>query len=152
VMTSNRLSAAQTAAILLVLVQQLFVTVRHIEARPMLSSYDMYSATYATPEDYEAASNLVYRVVDASATPPVDLTGCVVDDRVAAIARSAIAGSGDDLALLKHAIGGCVQRRPDVRRVALEGDRQVFIWAESRFAWKRRLDIVGPFDARLLRD
>jgi hypothetical protein len=140
------------SVILLVIGQQFLVTVQHIEARPMLSSYDMYSATYATPEAYEAASNLVYRVVDVSGGHPVDLPGCVVDDRVAAIARSGIAGNADDLALLKHAIAGCVRERPDVQRVALEGDRQVFVWGEARFDWKRRLDVVGPFDARLLRD
>jgi hypothetical protein len=148
----GRLSLAQLALILAVAGQQLFISASHVEARPMFSSYDMYSTTYATPEAYEAASNLVYRVVDASEGGAVDLPGCVVDDRVAAIARNAIAGNQEDLALLRRAIGRCVTGRPDVRRVALEGDREVFIWEESRFAWKRRLDVVGPFDADLIRD
>jgi hypothetical protein len=149
---SRQLSVAQVTVILVVIGQQLLVTVQHMEARPLLSSYDMYSATYATPEDYEAASNLVYRVVDVSDGDAVDLPGCVVDDHVAAIARRGIGGNSDDLALLKHAIGGCVRERPEVRRVALEGDRQVFVWDEGRFDWKRWLDVVGPFDASLLRD
>lgn len=145
------ITVAQVAAILLVIGQQLFITARHLEARPMFSKYDMYSTTYASPEDYEAASNLEYRVVDVSSGPASDLPGCVVDDRVAEIARGAAVRNADAVRLLKQAIAGCLQGRPQVRLIALEGDRQVFVWSESRFVWKRRLDVIGPIDAELLR-
>jgi hypothetical protein len=145
------ITAAQLAAMCLVVVQQLVATVMHVEARPMFSSYDMYATTYASAEDYEAASNLVYRVVAVAEGRSLDLPGCVVDDTVAAIARRALEGSADDLQLLRKAVGGCLRSTPDVRQVALEGDRQVFLWNESRFTWKRRLDVIGPMDADRLR-
>jgi hypothetical protein len=145
-------TAAQLAAICLVIVQQLVVTAMHVEARPMFSSYDMYSTTYASATDYEAASNLVYRVVAVSHGHSTDLPGCIVDDRMAAIARRALEGSGDDLQLLRLGLAGCLRATPGVRQVALEGDRQVFLRNESRFAWKRRLDVIGPIEADRLRD
>jgi hypothetical protein len=43
-------------------------------------------------------------------------------------------------------------RHGSVRQVALEGDRQVFLWNESRFTWQRRLDVIGPIDADRLRE
>jgi hypothetical protein len=146
------ITAAQLAAMCIVVVQQLVATVMHVEARPMFSSYDMYATTYASAEDYEAASNLVYRVVAVAEGRSQDLPGCVVDDTVAGIARRALEGSADDLQLLRTAVGGCLRSTPDVRQVALEGDRQVFLWNESRFTWKRRLDVIGPIDADRLRE
>jgi hypothetical protein len=146
------ITAAQLAAICLVAVQQIVATVMHVEGRPLFSSYDMYSTTYGSPEDYEAASNLVYRVVAVADGRSRDLPGCVVDDTVAAIARRALGGSADDLRLLRAAVGDCLRSSPEVRQVALEGDRQVFLWNESRFAWKRRLDVIGPIEADRLRE
>jgi hypothetical protein len=146
------ITAAQLAAICFVVLQQLVTTARHVEARPLFSTYDMYSTTYASVEDYEAASNLVYRVVAVANGRSSDLPGCVVDDTVAAIARRALEGSADDLRLLRTAVGGCLRSTPGVRQVALEGDRQVFLWNESRFAWKRRLDVIGPIEADRLRE
>jgi hypothetical protein len=127
-------------------------TAMRIEARPMFSAYDMYATTYATPEAYEAASNLVYRVVDVADGRSRDLPGCVVDDTIAAMARRALEGSADDLQLFRKAVGECLRSAPDVRQVALEGDRQVFLWNEARFVWKRRLDVIGPIEADRLRE
>jgi len=146
------ITAAQLAAICMVIVQQLVTTAMHVEARPIFSTYDMYSTTYASWEDYEAASNLVYRVVAVSNGQSTDLPGCIVDDTIAAIARRTLEGSGNDLGLLQRALGGCLRSTPGVRQVALEGDRQVFLRNESRFAWKRRLDVIGPIEADRLRD
>jgi hypothetical protein len=148
----SRIPGAQFAAVVLVVVQQLIVTGMHVEARPMFSSYDMYSTTYASWADYEAASNLTYRVVAVSDGRSADVPGCTVDDTVAAIARRALEGSERDLQLLQWALRGCLRSKPDVQQIALEGDRQVFLRNESRFAWKRRLDVIGPIDADRLRD
>lgn len=146
------ITGAQLAAICFVIVQQVAVSAMHVEARPIFSAYDMYSTTYDSWADYEAASNLVYRVVAVSDGRSTDLPGCVVNDTVAAIARRAVEGSSDDMRLLRRAVGGCLRSTPDVRQVALEGDRQVFLSNESRFAWKRRLDVIGPIDADRLRE
>jgi hypothetical protein len=149
---TSGITGAQLAAIGLVIVQQVAVSTMHVEARPVFSAYDMYSTTYGSWTDYEAASNLVYRVVSVSDGRSTDLPGCIVDDTVAAIARRAVDGSADDLRLLQRALGGCLRSTPGVRQVALEGDRQVFLWNESRFAWKRRLDVIGPIEADRLRE
>jgi hypothetical protein len=151
-MRPSGITAAQVAAICVLVGQQIVATAMRIEARPMFSAYDMYATTYATPEAYEAASNLVYRVVDVADGRSRDLPGCVVDDTIAAMARRALEGSADDLQLFRKAVGECLRSAPDVRQVALEGDRQVFLWNEARFVWKRRLDVIGPIEADRLRE
>jgi hypothetical protein len=145
------LTTAQMAAVAAVIAQQIVVSARHVEARPLLSAYDMYSATYASPDDYEAASNLEYRIVARSAEGWADVPGCIVDDRAAAIARLAFAGSPADRGRLRDLVGPCLRGRPGVEQIRLEGDRQVFDWASSRFEWKRRLDVIGPIDADVVR-
>jgi hypothetical protein len=145
------LTAAQAAAVALIVAQQLVASAAAIEARPLLSAYDMYSATYDSPDDYEAASNLEYRIVAGSGGAWADVPGCVVSDRAAEIARLASAGSAPHQAMLRDLVGPCLRDRPDVERIRLEGDRQVFDWTSSRFEWKRRLDVIGPLDAAPLR-
>ena len=54
--------AAITVTVAL-LAQQAFVSAFRLEMSPLVSSYDMYSTTYASPEDYERKSNQVYWVV-----------------------------------------------------------------------------------------
>ena len=149
--TGRSLTTAQMAAVAAVIAQQIVVSAGHVEARPLLSAYDMYSATYASPEDYEAASNLEYRIVARAAAGWADVPGCIVDDRAAGIARLAAAGSPADRERLKDLVGPCLRGRPDVEQIRLEGDRQVFDWASSRFEWKRRLDVIGPIDADVVR-
>jgi hypothetical protein len=77
------LAPAQLVFIVLIAVQQALVSVSGTEARPLASQYDMYSATYATPYEYEMSENLVYRVIVSSAGTSYQLPDCQLDDDTA---------------------------------------------------------------------
>jgi len=88
--------------------QQVIVSLLRIEGSPVLSSYDMYSTTYASPEDYEKNAGAAYWVVgldDAGRTHRCRITladaeavgregGVVGDQRVAITGRR---GGRDDV-------------------------------------------------------
>jgi hypothetical protein len=147
-----RLTRAQAVAIVAVIVQQLVVSLFHVEARPLLSAYDMYSATYTTPEEFEDARNLVYRVVLYEGDRARDLPGCFVDDRSAPLLSSAAGGAADARARLHGVIRECGAIPASVTAIALEGDREVYDWDSGRFEWKRRLDVIGPVPADWIRE
>jgi hypothetical protein len=142
----------EMAAVLCVIGQQVYVSTRQVEARPFLTAYDMYSTTYGSPEDYEAATNLVYRVVGISADDASDLPGCIIDDAAARTVEAASRGDARAREQVKALIGPCVSDRPDVTMVRLEGDRQVYDWQQRRFHWRKRLDVVGPLRVDWLRE
>lgn len=139
-----RLRAVELVLVLFVVAQQIYVCAMHLEARPVFSAYDMYSTTYETREDYEAASNLVYRVVGIAGHEPVELPGCVVDDAGVRAFEAAAGGDARAQARLKGLLAPCLAERKDVTMLRLEGDRQVYDWEHRRFEWRRRLEVIGP--------
>lgn len=56
----NGLRRWQTAAVVLLVLQQILATAYKIESPPMLSAYDMYSTTYDSPEQYEEKADTRY--------------------------------------------------------------------------------------------
>ena len=145
------LSGAHFAVVVLLVAQQFVASAFHIEARPLTSAYDMYSATYGSAEDYENASNLVYRVVVYDGDQMRELPGCLVDDHAATTLPAAAAGASDERERLRSLIGPCLEAQTSVSTIALEGDRQVYNWKERRFEMRRRIDVIGPFSAEWLR-
>jgi hypothetical protein len=139
-----RLRAVELVVVLVIVGQQVYASAMHVEARPVITAYDMYSTTYDTPDDYEAASNLVYRVVGIEGRQPVELAGCVVDDAAVRQFEAASGGDAGARARVKGLLGPCLSKHPGVTMVRLEGDRQVYDWEQRRFEWRRRLDVVGP--------
>ena len=139
-----RLRPVELMVVLFIVGQQLYASARHVEARPVFTAYDMYSTTYDTPEDYEAASNLVYRVVGIVGQQPVELPGCIVDDAAVRELEAAAGGDAGARARMKGLLGPCLSKRPGVNVVRLEGDRQVYDWEARRFEWRRRLEVIGP--------
>jgi hypothetical protein len=139
-----RLRPAEVLAVLFVIGQQVYVSGQHVEARPLFTAYDMYSTTYANPDDYEAAGNLVYRVVAVSENEAADRPGCVVDDAGAHAVAAAAQGDQRARARVRGLLGSCFAERRGVTMVRLEGDRQVYDWQQRRFHWQRRLDVIGP--------
>jgi hypothetical protein len=135
------------AVVIVVLAQQLVVSATSFEARPLLSAYDMYSATYRTAEEYENATNLVYRVVAYDNGTRRELPSCTVDDRTAAALPAAAAGAPAERARLRALLRRCLQASDAVTAFALEGDREVYNWKERRFEVKRALHIIGPVSA-----
>jgi len=141
---------AQAAAVIFVLVQQIVITTRHVEARPLFSTYDMYSTTYADAQQYEAKSNLVYRVVGVTAGGTrVPLEDCQMSD-AEAVALAPAPGQAPLDSLGMDIVRSCLEGRPDVAAVVLEGDRRVYDWDAGGFSWKRALDTRGPLDVATL--
>jgi hypothetical protein len=136
------LAPLQLAAVVLVAVQQALVSASGTEARPLASQYDMYSATYATPYEYEASENLVYRVIVSRAGKAYELQDCELDDTTAERFRSALeAGKAEHAAGL--VLRDC-RADSDVAAVTLRGDRHVYDWDAEQFTWRKGIDHIGP--------
>jgi hypothetical protein len=144
VTTPVTLRTAELLIVLFVIAQQLYVSGRHVEARPLFTAYDMYSTTYSGPDAYEAASNLLYRVLEVDKNGTTDLPGCVVDEAGARALTAAAEGDEGARARVRGLLGPCLPERRGVSMVRLEGDRQVYDWEERRFHWRRRLEVIGP--------
>jgi hypothetical protein len=138
--------------VLFVIGQQVYASVMHVEARPLVTAYDMYSTTYNTRDDYEAASNLVYRVVGITGQEAADLPDCVVDDVAVRAFEAAVKGDEHARARMRGLLGPCLGERPAVTMVRLEGDRQVYNWERRRFEWRRRLEVIGPVRVDWMRE
>jgi hypothetical protein len=137
-------SAIQVIAVVALVVQQTIASAAKLEVRPFITAYDMYSGTYASPEDYEFSTNLDFRVVALRSGTPADVPDCVFDDHTVERIEAAAAPM-DRLARELQVHGGsCRDLGPDVTAVLLEGDRQVFDWDRSQFTTKRRVRVVGP--------
>jgi hypothetical protein len=144
------LAPVQSAAAILLLIQQLAVSAAHLEARPILSAYDMYSASYGSVDEYEASVNLVYRVVFIRGNERVELTGCTVSDRAAAAVPAAANGNEQERAYLRGLIGECARDIDPAAQLVLEGDRRIYDWDQRRFTWRRGVGVVGPVSAEWL--
>ena len=145
------LTSLQFAAVVLLMIQQVVMSAFHVEARPMFSAYDMYSATYASMDEFEDATNLVYRVVIVDNNQSRDLPDCLLSDRDAELLPLAASGGIAARAHLRDVLAPCL-REIQVGALALEGDRRVFDWQEHRFKWKRRIDVIGPVQADWVSD
>jgi hypothetical protein len=145
------LTRFQTAVAVALLVQQYLMSSFHVEARPMLSAYDMYSATYANADEFERATNLVYRVTvfDGAERRP---TTCLLADHDAALLPLAERGDADARGRLRYLLSGCLPSGQPADAIAREGDRRVYDWQTRQFVWKRALDVLGPATVDWLRD
>jgi hypothetical protein len=123
---------------------QFVASAAHVEARPIVSAYDMYSATYRDPDAYEDAASLIYRVVTVPAVAGTNPPECTVGTEVAELARRAIAGEHRARNVLGSHLADCIRQLPETSSIMLEGDRRVFDWESLRHTWKRRLDVIGP--------
>ena len=136
----------QALAILLIVAQQIVTTVRHVEIRPMFSTYDMYSTTYASAAEYEAKSNMVYRAVGITAAGKhVPLEDCGMSDNEAVVLVEAWRQTPRDPSRIA-ALTSCTAAAPDVVKIVLEGDKRIFDWERGDFYWKRKLSTLGPLE------
>ena len=142
------LAPAQLVVIVLLALQQVLVSASGTEARPLASQYDMYSATYASPYEYELSENLVYRVIVSSAGTSHQLPGCQVDEQTAERVRSAAAEPTISHEL-GEVLGGCRAEGGDISTVTLRGDRHVYDWDAQQFTWREGIDVIGPFHIRM---
>jgi len=145
------LNQVQVALIVMLMIQQCVMSAFHVEARPMLSAYDMYSATYASAEEFEEATNLVYRVVMLDSRGR-HLTDCLLADRDAWLLPFAASEDAVARARLSDVLGECLPHKAEPDAILFEGDRRVFNWQTRRLEWKHTVDVLGPVPADWLRD
>jgi hypothetical protein len=144
--TDGGIGVVQALAILLIAAQQIVTTVRHVEIRPLFSTYDMYSTTYASAAEYEAKSNMVYRAVGITAVGEhVPLEDCGMSDNEAVELVEAWRRTPRDPSRVT-ALTSCTADAPDVVQVVLEGDKRIFDWERGDFYWKRNLSTLGPLE------
>ena len=117
----------------------------------MLSAYDMYSATYANAEEFERATNLVYRVTIIDGTDRRS-TDCVLADRDALLLPIAGVGDAEARDRLRYVLNTCLPSGEPAGAIALEGDRRVYDWQSRQFVWKRAIDVLGPTSVDWLDD
>ena len=147
---ADSMSLAQWAMVSAFVLIQICISSARIEARPIISAYDMYATTYGSDEEYELASNLRYRIVAVMPGGTLDELGCDIDDEAARVLTMAADGGSAERVRMRSRMAACLKDRPDVEYVALEGDRQVFDWETGKFVWKRRVDHIGPVPVRWL--
>jgi hypothetical protein len=141
------LTVTQWTVASLLVVQQCLASLFHVEARPLTSAYDMYSATYGSAEEYASATNLVYHVLAYEADTVRDLSNCVVDDRTAGLLPAAARGSASERERLKGVLAPCLRGQNAVTAFSLQGDRREYDWQARRFTFQRGLDVIGPYPA-----
>lgn len=141
---AGTLSLAQRLAVCVLTVLQVYIGWARIEARPIVSAYDMYATTYADDEEYELASDLTYRIVAVTATGAAEDLECDLDDDAARVLTDAANGGSNDRMQARWLLQPCLSNHRDVKYVTLQGDRQVFNRQTGGFEWKRRQDEIGP--------
>jgi hypothetical protein len=137
-------SLAQRLAVCALTVLQVYIGWARIEARPIVSAYDMYSTTYADDEEYELASDLTYRLLAVTSSGAAEDLDCDLDDDAARVVTSAAKGGSYERNQARWLMQPCLRDHRDVAYVTLRGDRQVFNRQTGGFEWKRRQDEIGP--------
>ena len=140
------LTVAQLAMAFAVVAQQVVVSAIAVERAPMFSWYDMYSATYASPDTWNRTRPPVYRIVVTTAHGNVELT-CNPHGEFIREFEAALDGSAQARRNVWRALEGCGQDISDARQVVFEGDRRVFDWDRLIFTTTRSVSTLGPLAA-----
>jgi hypothetical protein len=137
---------AQLTMIVLLLGQQVAFSAQRIERSPMFTWYPMYSSTYSSSDDFDAAMVPYYRIVVTTAEGNVELP-CNAHDNLVDDFRTALQGSTDASARVWDAVKGCGRNLRGAKQVTIEGDRHVFDWRELKFNTTRAAVVLGPIAA-----
>lgn len=132
------LRPAQSAVVVAVVLQQLVASAARLELAPLVSAFDMYSATYASPADYESKAGMLYWVAAEFADGKTD--SCRVSR------EDADAVAAGDATRVARVLQSCFDTaaRP-VRAVSVEGTRRAVDWARWRLGDEVRVPLAGPF-------
>jgi hypothetical protein len=133
----SRLVAVQAAIILAVAGEQFVVSAAKIEVDPLMSTYDMYSTTYASPADYDAKAGMSYWVV-AQLEDGVS-ESCRIDRRDV----EALSKARDDRESATAVLRSCLGRPAPVHSFIVEGRRRAIDWKRWRLGGEERTAIAG---------
>jgi hypothetical protein len=120
---------AHVAIVVAFLAGQLAVSSLKIEMSPLISTYDMYSTTYASPAEYERKAGDEYWVVatdDGEKVHQCRITRAEADGLSADGTSSRAAGMAADL------VRRCFEPSIRIRAIAVEGNRVQVDWARWR--------------------
>jgi len=128
----------QAIVVVAVVLQQAAASAARIELAPLVSAFDMYSSTYASPADYEAQAGMSYWIAARFAD------GRSGSCRVSREDAAAVAGGASPrrTRVLENCFDGAA---PSVRAVSVEGSRRAIDWARWRLGDEVRVTLAGPF-------
>jgi len=129
---------AQTAVVLVLLGQQAVASALNEEASPLMSAYDMYSTTYASPADYDAKSGLTYWVV--ADFPDGTRDECKVGREDA----EAVAARQTESTRVTEVIEDCFDPRSPIRSLSAEARKPSVDWERWRFGPDVKVPLGGP--------
>jgi hypothetical protein len=133
----RELRPAQVVVIGAVVLQQAVASAGRVEVAPLVSAFDMYSSTYASPADYESKAGMSYWIAVSFADGRTD--SCRVSREDAA---AAVAGPTPRLArMLKLCFDMAAS---SVRAVSVEASRRAIDWARWRLGDEVRVTLAGP--------
>lgn len=131
------LSRPQWAAAALLVVVQAVASVAHLEIRPAISAYDMYSATFDSTAAFDRANPMLEYKFEAETASGewADVTECFDPPRSVEMAGA----HALDRDRLRASLAACEHPvPPDPRRLRLIESLRVFEWDTGRFSWKYR--------------
>ncbi len=140
---SRALPAAFSAIILALIAQQVAVSLLRIESPPLISAYDMYATTYASPEEFEENAGTIYMMVaDGDAGQPYE---CRLTQNEAAMVVEGASGEGAGRTETRRLVRRCFPPSAGIRTIAVEQRRIRVDWARWRMAQSERVPLL---DAR----
>jgi hypothetical protein len=135
---SRLLQRAQAATIVMLIVQQVIVSTVKIEVDPLMSTYDMYSTTYSSPEDYEAKAGMGYWLIAQFEDGGTDTCKFEPSD----FERFSTLASDDPA--VRDLVTRCLGWAAPVRTISVEGRRRKVNWSTWRLDGETRLPLAGP--------
>ena len=140
------LSVAQLAVAVAVVAQQVVVSALKLERAPMFSWYDMYSTSYASPDDFSARTPPVYRIYVVGDRGRMQLR-CNPHEEFVRDFEAAVGGAPEARMRVWHALRGCGAKLVGGDSVILEGTERTFDWERLEFVPTHAIT-RGPLGAR----
>ena len=139
------LAPAPVAVVVTFIVVQLVVSTLRLEVSPLISTYDMYSTTYASPAEYEQKAGQEYWLV--AADDQAQLHECRVTPVEADIVLATAPASGLDSST-GPVLRRCFEPSLRVASLLVESRRASVNWAEWRLEEPARTRLTEPISAK----
>ena len=124
--------------------QQLVVTAWKLDVPPLLSIYDMYSTTYASPADFEYKAGQQFWIVGVD--DQARTHECRVSRTQADVVIRAAAEPVDRLSMTP-VLRRCFDQSVRLQRISVDATRVNVEWAQWRLNEPIRTSLVGPIPA-----
>lgn len=136
-----------SALVIVVVGQQIVVSVLKLDVPPLFSTYDMYSTTYGSPAEYEDKAGQAYWIVAVDDSAQVH--HCRVSQTQAAVVVRAAAGAVD-WPSMAPVLRYCFEPSMRLQRVSVEATRVHVDWARWRLNEPIRTSLMDPLPADAL--